>query len=263
MRCLDFNGARGAAVVNINGTVELGPYRGMDLLHAAAKGKLLLSGYSGKELFVLDSATGDIRKICDSKSFAQYASLMPEMGDGTDCDSWSVEHATFSRDGLYIALCVSGSGARHSYLFTFTTTFEDVVFFGRKPMHFNWYDDHSTIYGNDREAKGELYNSVRRWGRDGKWIENLAGSPATHNAMSSDKQLFAGESNYSLPAIDLYVHTRDGKSIKIMSHNFKNVTWDMRAHVNPAFSRDGKRLYFNRATSDAMNEVWYAELAAF
>ena len=46
-----------------------------------------------------------------------------------------------------------------------------------------------------------------------------------------------------------------------MSHSFKNVTWDMRAHVNPAFSRDGKRLYYNRATSDAMNEVWYADLS--
>ena len=47
----------------------------------------------------------------------------------------------------------------------------------------------------------------------------------------------------------------------IMSHTSRKVTWNMRAHVNPTFSRDGKRLYYNRATSETLNEVWYADLS--
>ena len=265
MRCLDYNGVRGAAVVNINGTVEFGPYSGKEVLHDSVNGKVLLCDMGpksklGEGIFILDCTTKEIKKICDGKSFLEYTQKIDELKDRT---VWGIQHSTLSKDGTYIALCLANKEKSPwlEYLVTFDTSFNDVVIFGKKPMHFNWYDDRSSIYGNDREAKGELYNSIRRWGRDGKWIEDLASAPSTHNAMSPDKKFFAGESNYMLPVTDLYIHKRNEGSIKIMSHSFKNVTWDMRAHVNPAFSRDGKRLYYNRATSDAMNEVWYADLS--
>ena len=200
MRCLDYNGVRGAAVVNINGTVEFGPYSGKEVLHDSVNGKVLLCDMGpksklGEGIFILDCTTKEIKKICDINYFRNYASKMPEESDPA---AWGITHPTLSKDGTYIAVCLqNGPGANfREYLFSFDTNFKDVVFFGKKPMHFNWYDDHSSIYGNDRQAKGELYNSIRRWDRDGKWIEDLASAPSTHNAMSPDKKLFAGESNY-------------------------------------------------------------------
>jgi hypothetical protein len=148
-------------------------------------------------------------------------------------------------------------------LFSFRPDFTDVVFFGKKPMHFNWYDDHQSIFGNDRAVQDGLENdnSIRRWTRDGKWIETLAGA-ATHNTMSPDKRFFAGESWYNTdPFLYLYRKGSTKVTATIMSHCFQSVTWEMRAHVNPSFSRNGKRLYYNRATSDALNEVWCSDLS--
>jgi hypothetical protein len=263
-----FDGKQTAsAIVNINGTVEFGPYRGMELLHEPVKGKVLLYGQGdrsqfGRGLFVLDTATGKISKVCDERDFVKYAAKMPDMKDPA---YWVITHPTWSKDGSYIALCLQSNKPKApigEYLFSFRPDFTDVVFFGKKPMHFNWYDDHQSIFGNDRAVQDGLENdnSIRRWTRDGKWIETLAGA-ATHNTMSPDKRWFAGESWYNTdPVLTLYRTGSTNATATVMAHRFRNVTWDMRAHVNPAFSRDSKRLYYNRATSESLNEVWVADL---
>ncbi len=258
---------RGPAIVNINGTVEFGPYPGMEILHEPVNGKVLLLGDEdgsslGRGLFVLDCATGNTAKICDEHDFGKYADKMPDMKDPA---YWCISHPTWSKDGSYIAICLESQKPKApvgEYLFSFRADFTDVVFFGKKPMHFNWYDDHQSIFGNDREVQDGLENnnSIRRWARDGKWIETLAGA-ATHNTMSPDKRWFAGESWYKTdPVLTLYRRGSTNATAVLMSHTFRHVTWDLRAHVNPAFSRDSKRLYYNRATSESLNEVWCADL---
>ena len=259
---------RGPAIVNINGTVEFGPYSRMEILHEPVNGKVLLLGGEnraslGRGLFVLDPATGKTSKVCDERDFVKYADRMPDMKDPA---YWVISHATWSKDGSYIALCLQSNKPKApigEYLFSFRPDFTDVVFFGKKPMHFNWYEGHQSIFGNDRAVQDGLENnnSIRRWTRDGKWIETLAGA-ATHNTMSPDKQWFAGESWYNTdPVITLYRKGSTNATATLMSHNFRHVTWGMRAHVNPAFSRDGKRLYYNRATSESLNEVWCSDLS--
>jgi hypothetical protein len=258
---------RGSAIVNLNGTVEHGPYLGMDVLHAPFNGQVLLSCETdgtehGRGVFVLDTATGAVRKICDARSFLGYTAKMPDMRDPTH---WRLSHPTWSRDGTLIAVCLENDSTPFGeYLFSFRPDFTDVVFFGKKPVHFNWYDDHDTIYGSDKAVQdGRPHdNSIRRWTRDGKWVEDLAGSPATHCAMSPDKLWFAGETYYDAdPILYLFRKGMPERTEIIMSHTSRKVTWNMRAHVNPTFSRDGKRLYYNRATSETLNEVWYADLS--
>lgn len=257
---------RGPAIVKIDGTIEFGPYKGLEILHEPVNGKVLMLGINGREeagrgLFVLDTATGGLRKICDESSFLSYAGRMPVMREPAQ---WRFSHPTWSKDGSYIALCLENEKTPFGeYLFSFRPDFTDVVFFGKKPTHFNWYDNHDSIYGSDNGVQDGLRNdnSIRRWTRDGKWIETLSGSPATHNAMSPDKQWFTGESWYgSDPVLYLYRKGSTNATATVMSHRFRHMTWDMRAHVNPAFSRDGTRLYYNRATSDSLNEVWCADL---
>jgi hypothetical protein len=36
--------------------------------------------------------------------------------------------------------------------------------------------------------------------------------------------------------------------------------WTLSAHVNPSFSRDGKRVYFNRAMADGLSQAYYVDL---
>ncbi len=258
----------GATIININGKIEFGPCYGMDVLHEPVNGKVLMYSQGdraqfGRGLFVLDTATWKVSKVCDARDFVKYAGRMPDMKDPA---YWVITHPTWSKDGSTIALCLQSNKPKApigEFLFSFRPDFTDVVFFGKKPMHFNWYDGHDSIFGNDREVQDGLENdnSIRRWTRDGKWIETLAGA-ATHNTMSPDKRWFAGESWYNTdPVLYLYKRGTTNATATIMAHNFRHMTWGLRAHVNPAFSRDGKRLYYNRATSDALNEVWCSDLS--
>jgi hypothetical protein len=36
--------------------------------------------------------------------------------------------------------------------------------------------------------------------------------------------------------------------------------WGLHMHVNPAFSRDGKRVYFNRAVAAGLSQAYYVDL---
>ena len=70
----------------------------------------------------------------------------------------------------------------------------------------------------------------------------------------TDGKYFAGESWYKSNPIELRLYARGSRESlrKIFSHSFVRLTWDNggRHHVNPSFSRDGMRLYYNKAVNE-------------
>lgn len=123
-----------------------------------------------------------------------------------------------------------------------------------RPMHVVWFDN-NTMFGIDT---GDPEKKIFRYDLYGNKIELLGGT-TTHAGTSPDRLWYAGESGYYGPEEDgftrVYLYRKGIKDpVALLSEWTNNqMTWQpARAHVNPSFSADGKRVYFIRAVD---NEV--------
>jgi hypothetical protein len=133
----------------------------------------------------------------------------------------------------------------------------DIRFFGPKPMHFAWYDNES-IMGHDNQINDRQPNdkSARRWSLDADYIETLAG-PGNHLAASFNRELFASESWYGSDPVVLKIF-RKGETKQFWFDKVGDdiIVWELGNHVNPSFSRDGKRVYYHKNTGTRESQAW-------
>jgi hypothetical protein len=119
-----------------------------------------------------------------------------------------------------------------------------------RPMHVVWFDN-ITMFGVDTT---DPEKKIFRYDLYGKKLEMLGGT-STHVGTSPDREWYIGESAYYQPEEDgftrVYLYKRGEKEPYALLAEWKNtkITWNWVAHVNPSFSADGKRTYFNRASS--------------
>lgn len=259
----------GACIINVKTSrIAAGPYPKGTVLHAPCNRKVLMwvndkKARQGCGVFCLDLNRQDIVKICRTEDFVPWtAQMIRETDNPAD---WHIDHATWSPDGTKVAINIDAEFCKgwHNYLWTMNADGANKIFFGLKPIHFEWYDNQS-IWGNDKNVPGRFPHdgSLRRWDLKGNWIENLAGGECNHGAMSPLRDCFAGETWYGASPVELSLYKRGASKPKeiIMNHQFIDVTWALEAHVNPSFSADGKRIYFNKAVSNELNEGWCAIL---
>jgi hypothetical protein len=120
-----------------------------------------------------------------------------------------------------------------------------------------------SIMGHDNQIDDGMPNdkSCRRWDLEGNFIETLSG-PGNHLGASFDKQLFASESWYRQNPIILSVFRKGNTTAfwKDTVSTDSNVTWTLGNHVNPSFSRDNKRVYFNKLSEDNQVQAYMAVL---
>lgn len=147
-------------------------------------------------------------------------------------------------------------------------TGEYKVFSGVKPMHFQWFDNTSFFGYMEKGGIGidlekHIVHEMYRWNLEGDVIEHLSGH-GCHGAASPDGRYFAGESWYFSDRISLNVYQRGESSplMEIFSHSFSHLTWRNggRHHVNPSFSRDGMRLYYNKAVNENTSQAFAYDL---
>ena len=240
--------------------------------HVSRDNKIIFFGFVGKDraLWELDCDTGQIRQIT---TLARVVSQ--EIAAGTEISD-EMHHIqpnpsntrVFFRHANKHETPISSILVKDGGLF--------VPFPRKKPMHFLWYDD-DTIMGVNwnfptwvhqpmdvdafKEASKNHY--YQRWHINGGVIETLAG-PITHGAGSPDRQWYAGETaDYGESPIELALY-RKGQvepTAVIFAHEFAELTWKKRVHVNPSFSRDGRRLYFWRAVSDDRFKAGFVDLS--
>ena len=232
------------------GKIEFGPLKGFRCGHYARGGKVLFykypnAGSDQQGLHEFDTATGKMRLVLPHSKGIWHVQYSP---DG--------RKALFTTDGNthLVVANLDGSGIK--------------MFPGKKPMHFQWFDDqsffgyaHQGVVGVDlnKHREYELY----RWNLDGKVIEYLAGH-GCHGAAREDGEYFAGESWYQSKPIKLRLYAQGSREplLTIFSHSFDKVTWfnGGRHHVNPSFSRDGMRLYYNKAVKENTSHAFSYDL---
>jgi len=255
-------------VINVDtGRVEHGPFVDFHPGHEARNGKVLMSRRGGARpagsaapgpgagettatgLHELDIATGKLRLVL--------------------AHAGSIHHVQYSPDGRK-ALFNANDNYNVSIVNLDGTGFR--VLDGpdrRKPMHVQWYDNHSFFGGiHEKRTLGvdldkHHLHETYRWNLDGEITDFLAGI-CCHGATRADHRYFAGESWYGSDPVALWIYARGRRQplATIYSHRFPRIVWNNggRHHVNPAFSRDGMRLYYKKTVARDTSQAFVCDL---
>ena len=223
--------------------------------YSPANGKIIFCVRANEKLdagiYALDVKTGERTCLVTMASMERFA---PAMNRPFDPKLWHFSHPCWSPDGKRIIFEIKAgakSTNKDDYLLHAKADGRDVTLIGLKPMHPHWWDN-ETVFGHDWQQKNDKH--FRRWGLDGKVIDELAGA-GCHGAVSADRQWIVTESWYGADPINLRllrrgqvepVATLYSQKRKVRGRDF----WGVRSHVHPAFSADGKRVYFNAWPED-------------
>ena len=265
----------GLRVIDVDsGQLLYGPFPIRCETHYSVQHTIVIYGQVGDEwaIWELDCNSGGIRKVTTLDALSADPSRLgvEELDEFTQiqpsADGTRVLFRYGPQDGKRMA-CLHMNGAQSL-----------IAFPGNKPMHFLRYDN-ETVMGvnwgfsagdhnpNDRNEFQQAAKNrwFQRYEVDGGVIETLAG-PITHGAASPDRMWYAGETaNYGESPIRLalYAKGHTEPAAILMEHEFAKMTWRKRAHVNPAFSRDGRRVYFFRAASDDRFKASFVGISRF
>ncbi len=253
--------------VNLNGEQIISPFEAFSLGHEPFGDKFLYSKISEETnlytIYEFDISSNTHRLVADASAFNgilnvySFSELRP---------IWDrrIRHLKYSPDGTKIAfrLDMGDEGETDNHLVTMTMNGEDIQFFGPKPMHFAWYDN-ETIMGHDNQIDDGMPNnkSTRRWTREGEFMETIAG-PGNHLSSNEDRSLFATESWYGENPVILKAYKRGQTNPfwqeTVSSDNFS--VWELGNHINPAFSRNGKRLYYRKNSASGQSQAYMVVL---
>jgi len=254
-------------VVNLKGKEQVPSIRAESIGHAPYDGKILFSRVSGETnywtIYECDISNGEITEIADASTFKDVVNHFT-IDHLRDLSDRKIIHLMYSPDGSKIALRLDlgGDGELYKHLVTMNKSGGDIRFFGPKPMHFAWYDNES-IMGHDNQINDGLPNdkSARRWSLDTEYLETLA-APGNHLAASVDRECFASESWYGKNPVVLKVYKKgETKQFWFDRVSVDEITiWELGNHVNPSFSRDGKRVYYHKNTGTSQSQAWMVVL---
>jgi hypothetical protein len=255
--------------VDLNGKALMKPVSGR-IGHETYKGKILFSG-SAKEpglsdlstIYEYDVANKQLKKLADVTDFQEVYELYHD----TNLRALSeviLLHLQYSPNGEKVAfrLDIGPKNEKYRHLISMNYDGSKIKYFGPKPMHFSWFDN-SSLQGHDNQIDDGLPNdkSGRVWDLERNVIETLSG-PGNHFAASYDKKYIASESWYGENPVVLSVFKRGQNqpfwqdTISTDSHS----TWTLANHANPSFSRDGKRVYYNKCLAPGKVFVYFVKL---
>lgn len=254
--------------VDLDGHAVITAFEG-DIGHHPHAGRILYSTNDPQTnlstIYELDVTTGQKSALANVMDFQ---GLLRQFTDSEfiAAKNWRILHLQYCPDGSKIAfrMNVGRSIEKHKHLVTMDHGGANVHYFGPKPMHFGWYDNES-IMGHDNQIADGMPNdrSLRRWDQDGKFIETLAG-PGNHLGASENRELFSSESWYGENPIIVKVFRRKRMEPvwQEIASNAPHTTWVLGYHINPCFSRDGKRVYFNKCVAPGKVAVYMVVLPA-
>lgn len=243
-------------VVRKNGDLVLGPLEG-SLGHGDTPNNSVLLIVDGKKypkgsslgrrgLYLYKAGT--VTQVVDlEKDLGKLKALYKDSDEPAD---WMIAHAELSPKGTYISIRLDPKKGQEKVV-TCRADGSDVRPFNTpaKPLHQQWYDD-TTIFGHKRGG-GPDHLQCQRWDRDGKYIETLAG-PGNHMGLSPDRRYLVSENIYtSDPVVMKLYRAGHTEPLAILMNVPQGPIWVNGTHVNPAFSQDGRYVYFNMPVDGA------------
>ena len=214
-------------------------------------------------IYVLDFNTNNSKCVV---SRDEVALLKDEIGTQNPVEYWRLDHPYWSPDGKKINFQIKTfkdkSLREHDYIF-YTDEFGNKIhFIGLKPMHVQWWDNNS-VFGQDWQDKRDYY--MRRYDLKGNMLEEISG-PGCHGAVSPNRKWVVTESWYGSDPIKVFLYKKgEIEPVKLLFQQPAVVNgikfWEVRSHIHPAFSRDGKKVYFNGQGSDGKSKVWCYDLS--
>lgn len=250
MDYLPEKGCYGTYVIRSNGDLVFGPMEASvghgdtpneSVLLIVDKKKYPNGSSLGRSGLYLYHA-GTVKQVVDLER--DLGALKDRLKSSDAPADWMIAHAQLSTEGNYISIRLdTGKGLEN--LVTCKLDGSDVRPFGTKvkPLHQQWYDD-STIFGHLRGGGADQLKAVR-WDRDGKYIQTLTG-PGNHMGISPDRKYLVSETIYETdPVVMRLYRTGTIEPLAVLVNVHAGPIWRNGTHMNPAFSRDGKSVYFN------------------
>lgn len=190
----------------------------------------------GEGVYTIDTETGETKKIIDLEDYKDWT-----LGGEEYNSKWFIDHPYWNPDGTKFGFVIKTDKAG-GFLFTADADGSNRVFFGPKPLHWRWYDD-DTVYGHD-ESNGNKQHYLKHWDVYGNCIETLGGS-GNHGTLSPDKSWVVTDSWHKengFIRLKLFSTGNVSEEAIIDQQPGKSTGY---SHMHPAFSWDGKRVYYN------------------
>lgn len=219
--------------------------------------------------YELDCHTQQTRLVLSVKDCAKVP--LPAYLQSKDIDSlqhWRTLHSQYSPDGKKIAFRLDVGSSEKSQLLGICNRDGSGLKIMNKALHFFWYDNTSIVghlqvdkNGNRPEAPEKRY-TLTRWDLKGNVLQEVMTPPGNHLAMSPNRQYFVSETFYQTNpvVVKLYTIGHPEATVTIAGFDPYDITWKRRFHVNPAFSRDGKRLYYSKPLNEKYAGTFYCEI---
>ncbi len=240
--------------------------------HDSHEGRILFTiaeskGAEKAGIYELNCFTEEIKPVllnedCEGAilpSFLDPKSILPVA-------KWRMLHCQYSPDGRKICFRVD-TGPTDKYQLLGLCNVDGSDFkVQAKALHHMWYDNES-IMGHARfDEKGEGLPMdkrfrLMRWDLNGKYIETM-GPLGNHLGASPNRDLFASETMYykSPVIVTLYPKGKAEQGVEVANFDPYELTWNKFFHVNPTFSRDGKRLYYCRPINQQYSGTFVCDI---
>ncbi|MCH5185979.1 MAG: PD40 domain-containing protein [Oscillospiraceae bacterium] len=219
-------------------------------------------GITTAGIYSLDVKSGAITKVLDANDML---SEIKKAGYEPNEHTLSLSHVQWnpSADKVMMRIGINGFGG--ALLGCFDTKTKKTHFIPNKPVHQLWFDDDSyiAVYQYHDGTRWHMDKSrINRYTIDGEIIEPLGGI-GNHVDRSPDKEWITGDSMYPDEDVSVFLYKRGHTepAAVIDTHRFLDTAWKLNVHTNPSFSRDGKRIYFNRPLSSEKTSAVFADIS--
>lgn len=263
-------------IINVyTGQIKYGPIFGKES-HCAENGKYPFSiseNFLGKNpdypvidscgVYILDIQTGLVSKAVDTQ---EILDMVKRAGYTPNEWTTSMSHVQLNPSATSVMMRLSVEECKvFGALGAIDLDTHKTHFIPDKPVHQLWFDDDSYM-ATHQVHNGEIIemesSRIQRFSKDGEVLETLGGN-GNHIDGSSDRQWFVGDRAYPGHPLDILLYRRGNIEPEAVldSHNFQHIVWKLQVHPNPTFSRDGKRVYFNRPLSDSKTQAVYVDIS--
>lgn len=263
-------------IVNVyTGKVKYGPIFAKES-HCSENGKYPFSiseNFLGKNpdypeidscgIYILDIKTGSVTKAVDTKEIIDMVTSR-----GYSANQWttSMSHVQLNPSATSVMMRLSVDECPvFGALGAIDLDTHETHFIPDKPVHQLWYDDNSYM-ATHQVHNGEIIemqsSRIQRFSKDGEVLETLGGV-GNHIDGSYDRQWFVGDRAYPGYPLDIMLYKRGEiePAAILDSQNFQHTVWKLQVHPNPTFSRDGRRVYFNRPVAEGKTVAVFADIS--